>query len=1285
MRRSGHTALVAHATDSVAPPHCCLRMRRTGERGLWTAAETCPNVQTHRGDWYGVGREWETLLDWNEPVGDAREPAWGQRSGFGWGVLGGKLYVLGGEMSSEHQNGSKNDVWSSSNGGSWTLLHPTAVQRDGSAAWEPRTRFLHTVHEVGGVHYLYVFSGVGCGGYCNDVWRAPAPAPDSQDLVFEKMGDTATKRGRERGLALSFSGRLYDIGGVNPAVFIDIHMSEDGGRTWQEVEIVEPACTAENGVCSWTDDIVGAWPTSEYRIVGTGHLDAIYIFGGRSSSPGDGVSVLRLKSVGDGRQMELHREVGTIGSGQIQRAYALSFLSTLWVATGLEDLSGSGSNELYYLRDDGQWAKQDDVSEESSKMVGRLHGGFASFFAGDAVTNATAVLNRICLFLGDRNGVAARWRISCSKRMKLPELCLQHMGENVGQSGVTLRAEDPVEIRLTHATIPAGCRYHVKYYAGAFDPVLNPDYYKQNVVVLPGSDTRAYLFQYQRVPFGNLHQLFLNAKVVFEDNQVFLDRTKTENSWLVKFTLQPPSATSAFLKTAAGGNSNLYHITVSCNDEDTGTPRTSCERGGTCKIAYSFASVDCDTFLCDVVICNTNPCDIVIEDLVHREALVQGSAQDYTPQLLDVHARCTDSSGTYLESSWVKFPAPIIARTTSYNDRSTTSAPIQVVTTPTPTPERLFIFNYSSVRGFVGQTTNSTKLVLRGENMDLTAVVYVGRQVCIRTDSQNPGKEYSCLVPAGLGVVDLSIEWTNSDGANVSTSTSTYRNAIKYPLPVTGIDAGLLSTKGGSSVIVHGAYPRDVVDIDFVATATIGGSSATGVRWVSESSLALRSPQGVGINHRIILSVHGTSQSLDTLFSYQAPQISSIKPSIGPGDGGVKLTFFGSSFGSHASTLHMYIGSSRCKLTTWVSDSNLICVSPAGFSDRKDLPVSVTVAQQISVSSGRYQYTSGTDLIEIFLSQSPEDLRNVIETGDNRRTRLDAFKIWLTATLGLKEAGQVYIHALEPSFRRTARRKSRLFLRIFASPKDSRTLSAILEAFEFLVRESIGGFDGSGVTVEAIRLRPQEELISVAPASAKTSLDAAGSKATKGSEEAGGVSLSVILSVVATVVGLVFTCCCMIHFKRRLSRASIRDSEISSRPNAIALHAEASSDLAMVRGVVLRPDAVQLGFFGPKKAALLKINGGMCEQCYNSGFSTCVHQNMGLIDDTQEDSQEEVELCVVCMENNREALVVHADEAKTSHQVLCLACAYKVIAFVRLGACKLVPLMACRLPVSVLP
>ena len=78
-------------------------MWRKGERGLWTAAETCPNGRTHRGDWYGVGREWETLLDWNEPVGDAPEPAWGQRSGFGWGVLGGKIYVMGGEM-------KKNDV-----------------------------------------------------------------------------------------------------------------------------------------------------------------------------------------------------------------------------------------------------------------------------------------------------------------------------------------------------------------------------------------------------------------------------------------------------------------------------------------------------------------------------------------------------------------------------------------------------------------------------------------------------------------------------------------------------------------------------------------------------------------------------------------------------------------------------------------------------------------------------------------------------------------------------------------------------------------------------------------------------------------------------------------------------------------------------------------------------------------------------------------------------------------------------------------------------------------------
>ena len=54
---------------------------------------------------------------------------------------------------------------------------------------------------------------------------------------------------------------------------------------------------------------------------------------------------------------------------------------------------------------------------------------------------------------------------------------------------------------------------------------------------------------------------------------------------------------------------------------------------------------------------------------------------------------------------------------------------------------------------------------------------------------------------------------------------------------------------------------------------------------------------------------------------------------------------------------------------------------------------------------------------------------------------------------------------------------------------------------------------------------------------------------------------------------------------------------------------------------------------------------------------------MGLVEEEppEEDEEDEDTLCVICLSGPREALVVHADEAKSSHRVLCLACAYKIL------------------------
>jgi len=75
---------------------------------------------------------------------------------------------------------------------------------------------------------------------------------------------------------------------------------------------------------------------------------------------------------------------------EVKRAYALSFYSMLWLATGLED-DGEGRNNLFYSETGVSWERQ----QELIFFSGRLHGG-------------VIFRNRMCLFLGDHIGTASR-------------------------------------------------------------------------------------------------------------------------------------------------------------------------------------------------------------------------------------------------------------------------------------------------------------------------------------------------------------------------------------------------------------------------------------------------------------------------------------------------------------------------------------------------------------------------------------------------------------------------------------------------------------------------------------------------------------------------------------------------------------------------------------------------------------------------------------------------------------------------------------------------------------
>jgi len=237
-----------------------------GVRARRSAAAPSLECEPQASGWYGIGRNWE---DMNALVG----APWGTRTGFGFAVIGGRLALFGGEES----EGLQNDVFVSTDASAWTRLHS-------KSEWSPRTNFQHVMHD----NAIYVMSGRGCATercesgacYCNDIWRAPTPAANAiYQLNFEKVGLMAHS-GRERGLALSFEGRIYDIGGCSQSgCFVDIRVLD--GEIWRAVDVNEPECQREDRRCFWTDQYVGAWPaTDEYRLVGAAHEDALYIFGG---------------------------------------------------------------------------------------------------------------------------------------------------------------------------------------------------------------------------------------------------------------------------------------------------------------------------------------------------------------------------------------------------------------------------------------------------------------------------------------------------------------------------------------------------------------------------------------------------------------------------------------------------------------------------------------------------------------------------------------------------------------------------------------------------------------------------------------------------------------------------------------------------------------------------------------------------------------------------------------------------------------------------------------------
>jgi len=139
-------------------------------------------------------------------VGASSFPA---RGGFGTAALNGKLWVIGGRGTS----GSLNDVWSSSDGVTWT-------QELANAPWSARNS--HTVTAFNGK--LWVMGGyTGAGGYRNGIWSSPDGINWTQETASAAWSPRAGHR------VVEYNSKLWLMGGVKSGGgFQDVWNSTDG-------------------------------------------------------------------------------------------------------------------------------------------------------------------------------------------------------------------------------------------------------------------------------------------------------------------------------------------------------------------------------------------------------------------------------------------------------------------------------------------------------------------------------------------------------------------------------------------------------------------------------------------------------------------------------------------------------------------------------------------------------------------------------------------------------------------------------------------------------------------------------------------------------------------------------------------------------------------------------------------------------------------------------------------------------------------------------------------------
>jgi hypothetical protein len=163
---------------------------------------------------------------------------------------------------------------------------------------------------------------------------------------------------------------------------------------------------------------------------------------------------------------------------------------------------------------------------------------------------------------------------------------------------------------------------------------------------------------------------------------------------------------------------------------------------------------------------------------------------------------------------------------------------------------------------------------------------------------------------------------------------SAMTNAISYVnVALSVASADRVPTTGGRVVSMSGQH---FGSFGVSGRLQLQGTAFETSRWVSSTILLGKCAHGYGLLHGLAVSVALYSVNKPAIINRESPLPNALKPTTGPGRGGLIVTLFGTNFGSALvatpSKMEVRLGGSVCTPSlAWTSDSAVTFRHPAGI------------------------------------------------------------------------------------------------------------------------------------------------------------------------------------------------------------------------------------------------------------------------------------------------------------------------------------------------------------------